>query len=319
MIWRKKGRYCNKKRQAGIENLTFFEFAKKVSEYPRAPRKTRRLCGLRGARAKRVESISLKVKKKALKNAYVIPNLKRAFEVLECVAKNPRGVSFMQLLERLKISKTTLFRILETLESSGYLTTSVEGGLYTLSRKIMTLAYSALEEPNIAAESFDVMRRLRDEAGETVMLGALMEDSCIMVEQEAGPHDFNFTGKLGMKSPLHASAPGKALLAHLPPDALEGALKKISFVRHTERTISNRADLEKELAAIRRRGFATDDGEAVEGLRCAAAAIFNSKGYPAAVLWITGPSRRVSKADLPRLGAMVVRAAREISAKLGHE
>ncbi len=199
MIWRKKGRYCNKKRQAGIENLTFFEFAKKVSEYPRAPRKTRRLCRLRGARAKRAESISLKVKKKALKNAYVIPNLKRAFEVLECVAKNPRGVSFMQLLERLKISKTTLFRILETLESSGYLTTSAEGGLYTLSRKIMTLAYSALEEPNIPAESFDVMRRLRDEAGETVMLGALMEDSCIMVEQEAGPHDFNFTGKPGMK------------------------------------------------------------------------------------------------------------------------
>lgn len=253
------------------------------------------------------------------KSSYIIPNLKRAFQVLECIAKHHHGISFMQLLEDLKCSKTTLFRILITLENTGFITTSEEGGFYFLSRKIMTLAHSALDECNLPAESFQTMRQLRDSVGETVMLGALLDGECVMIEQEVSTKDFNFCGKLGMKSPLHASAPGKALLAFQPLDVSEKLIQKFGLEKFTQKTICKKDALENELQKIRLKGYSTDDGEVIEGLRCVAAPIFNSKGYNIAVIWITAPTQRISLDDFEKIGKEVCLAAKNISTKLGHK
>lgn len=251
------------------------------------------------------------------KSPYIIPNLRRAFEILDRIAKGANGVSYMELLAEFKCSKTTLFRILATLEDSGYVSTSQEGGFYFLSRKIINLAHAAIGECNIPAESVDLMRTLRDELGETVMLGALHNGECVMLEQEVSLHDFNFCGKLGMCSPLHASAPGKCLLAFLPATAYERELANLSFKKITPNTITNRKALEDELKLIRQRGYSTDDCEAVEALRCVAAPIFDNKNYPAAVLWITGPVARVRVEDFSAIAKKVVAVANSISVRLG--
>ena len=257
------------------------------------------------------------MKQKPEKNTYNIPNVERAFAVLEVLAKSPRGAAFMDLLKTTKINKTTLFRILSTLEKTGYVVTSSEGGLFFLSRKIMFLAHSAFEDCNVAVESFEAMRKLRDNVGETVMLGTLIDDACVMVEQEVSLHDFNFSGKLGMKSPLHASAPGKAFLAFLPEESFARTIAKVDFKRYTPNTICTKEEILREISRIRNQGFSFDNGEVLEGLRCAAAPIFDSKGYPVAVIWITGPSHRIKLSDAPKFGKKVKDAAMEISLRLG--
>lgn len=245
---------------------------------------------------------------------YEIPNLIRAFALLEYIAKYPKGVSFPQMLEDMDCSKTTLFRILISLKNSGFVTVSNEGSLYFLSRKIWSLAYASLGEANICAESSDLMRNLRDTTGETVMLGVLLGQECIMIEQEIGNGEFNFIGKLGMKSPLHASAPGKALLAFMPDDELDRILPKLNLKKITQNTIIDPELLKKELALIKKNGFATDMGEVVEGLKCVAAPIFDNKSI-IAVIWVTGPATRLT--DIKSIISATAKAAKEISLRLG--
>jgi predicted transcriptional regulator len=102
---------------------------------------------------------------------YIVPILERALIILEALAKAPRGMGISQLARELGMPKNSVFRILTTLYSSGYLQRDDEGRIYSLSRKILALGYEALDELSLVDKSLDVMRELRDETGETVLRG----------------------------------------------------------------------------------------------------------------------------------------------------
>lgn len=249
--------------------------------------------------------------------AYIIPNVLKSFEVLEYVAKKPDGASFPELVQAMGINKTTLFRILQTLLKSGYLRSSPENTLYFISRNILSLAYLALDEANLPGESIDIMRAIRNELGETVMLGALADGECLLVAQEASAHQFNFLGRLGMRAPLHASAPGKAILAHLPKDEFDCAMGKFPLQKFTKSTMTDKKSLLAELDSIRRKGYSADVAEVVDGVNCVAAPIFDIRGCAVAAIWITGPASRIRQNDFPRLGAYMKSKADIISERLG--
>ena len=256
--------------------------------------------------------------KKNDKKRYVIPNLKKAFELMEILSKSPDGITFPQMLERMHCNKTSLFRILMTIEDMGYVRKSAETDAYSVSRKILSLAYAALCDRSLIGESMDVLRRLRDLTSETTMLGVLLDDECVMIEQEYGLHPFNFTGKLGMKSPLHASAPGKALLAALPEEECRRILSRITLTKNAANTITTIPGLERELEKISAKGYSSDESEAVDGVNCVAAAIRNTHGYPVAVIWITGPSNRVLAGEFELLGKRLRESAEIVSERLGY-
>lgn len=255
--------------------------------------------------------------KSAKKNKYIIPNLRKAFEVLELLSESSDGFSFPSLLDKIDCNKTSLFRILLTIEEMGYIRKNPETDNYFISRKILSLAYASLCDANLIDESMDVMRNLRDETSETTMLGVLLDDECVMIAQEYGNHDFNFTGKLGMKSPLHASAPGKAILAALPEAEREAILKRIKLTKNAENTITDESELRAELEKISKRNYSTDASEAVDGVNCVASIIFDAHSYPVAVLWITAPANRMAKESFESLGARVRERAMQISERLG--
>ena len=256
--------------------------------------------------------------KKNDRKRYIIPNLKKAFELLEMLSESPDGITFPQMLEKMACNKTSLFRILMTIEDMGYIRKNPETDAYSVSRKILSLAYSALCDSNLIGESMDILRKVRDITAETTMLGVLLDDECVMIEQEYGLHPFNFTGKLGMKSPLHASAPGKALLAALPDDERAAVISRIKLTKNAANTITTVPGLEKELERIAANGYSSDESEAVDGVNCVAAAIRNSHGYPVAVLWITGPSNRILAGEFDILGRQLCDSAKAISERLGY-
>lgn len=249
---------------------------------------------------------------------YRIPNLEKAFAALEAIAAARGGLAFPQLLEKVACNKTSLFRISLTLEKIGYIRKNRETGAYSITKKILPLAYSSLCDANLVEESLPVMRRLRDSTGETAMLGAYLNGECVMISQEGGEHPFNFMGRLGMTSPLHASAPGKAILATMPAGERRKIAARLNLEKFAKNTITDSAELLRALEECEKKGYSTDESEAVDGVNCVAAAIFDRHGFPAAALWITAPAGRIDPKDFPKLGELVKAAAAEISENLGY-
>ena len=249
---------------------------------------------------------------------YIVPILERALIILEALAKAPRGMGISELSRELGMPKNSVFRILTTLYSSGYLQRDEEGRIYSLSRKILALGYEALDDLSLVDKSLDVMRELRDETGETVLVGTLVGDHGVVLELVPSSQPIKFLVDVGARFPLHTAAPAKAMLAFLPKTDLEAHLQRIVFRKFTRSTITSQAPFRRLLEEVRESGVAFDREEEMESLHCVAAPIFDHRGYPVAALWITGPSYRFREEDFPRLGRKVRQAAERVSARFGH-
>ncbi|MCX7824542.1 MAG: IclR family transcriptional regulator [Verrucomicrobiae bacterium] len=246
-----------------------------------------------------------------------VPILDRSLQILGHLLQTPQGQSLSEIARALDFPKNTVYRILNTLCAHDYVRRDEATRLYTLSRKMATLAYDSAQDRGLLENSLDVMRRLRDVAKETVVISILDRNEGLVLEQVPSVHPFRFVCDPGTRQTIYASASTKAILAFLPDRERDAALKGVMFKRLTATTISSRAKFEKTLAAVRRVGYAVDRAEALDGVHCVAAPIFNHQGFPVAALTITGPAERIPASQFPRLGALVVAHATEISKRLG--
>ena len=147
-----------------------------------------------------------------------------------------------------------------------------------------------------------MLRSLRDELKETVLIGTIVETEFVVLGQVLGSHHFKFSLDLGSRLPLHTSAPAKAMMAWLPPGERAALVSRISFTRFNERTLSDVKALSQELEQARADGYALDRGEQLSGIHCVAAPVFNRHGYPIAGIWTTGPVDRIRPEDLTVVG-----------------
>jgi DNA-binding IclR family transcriptional regulator len=235
--------------------------------------------------------------------------------ILEYLADKPKGCGVTELSERLKYSKNSVFRIAKTLKMYGYLNEVDKA--YTVSTKLLALGYTALGEVNIIEKAFDVMRDLRDEAKETVLIGTLVGLHGVVLEQVPSSYEIKFMIDVGHIFLPHTAAPGKAMLAYLPDDERERIVKNMEYKKFNQRTIGNPKAMLSYLEEVRRKGFAVDRAERIEGLHGVACPVFNHWGYPVASIWVTGPSFRMPVSDFARLGELVKKHARRISQRLG--
>ena len=249
---------------------------------------------------------------------YHIPNLKRALEVFEVLAKNTDGVSLTEIAKITGYSKNSIFRIICTLEDCGYVVKNRDQRKIRLSRKLAALGYAAFGESNIVERGMDIVRKMRDELEETSMLGTMLEEDCVLLEQAPGIHPFKFLGEVGMRICFNASAPGKAMLAFLPQEERDRRLSSIKFKKFNSRTITDKKSFSEELEKVRASGYSVDNGEEIEGVNCVGAPVFDAHGYPIAAIWITGPRERVNESDFDKIGAKVKFYADKISARLGY-
>ena len=163
-----------------------------------------------------------------------------------------------------------------------------------------------ISEQNLVERSLRRMRLVRDQAGETVLLGTLGDGYGLVVEQVPSNQPVKFLIDIGHRFPLHTAAPGKALLASLPEDELEQQLRRMLFTRFNERHDYRPRPVLEELAEVRVRGYAVvDRGEEIDTLHCVAVAIYNSREYPVASMWVTGPSFRMKETDFENIASIV--------------
>jgi IclR family acetate operon transcriptional repressor len=163
-----------------------------------------------------------------------------------------------------------------------------------------------------------VLRRLVLEQGETAHLAVATTNGGLYVLQERPEGRVSVETDLGAVPVLHASATGKALLAWLDPTD-RGSRLPAALVAHTAATMVDRSALEADLRAVRRRGYAVDDEELQEGVRCVAAPVRGIGGSVVATVGLSGPVERVPKSRIPTLGRAVLSAAGEVTDALGGE
>ena len=249
--------------------------------------------------------------------SYIIPNLDRALRVLEHLSTRQEGGSITEIANQLSLPKNSVFRILRTLAASGYL--DEHDKRYRVTSKILSMGYSAVKSTHLVEASMGEMRTLRDEIDETVFVGTLSEGKVVILEELASLQLVKFTIEIGHKVPIHASAPGKAILAFLPAAEQKSLLAHIAFTRFNDRTIPGTKAMMKEIERIQAAGYALDLGEEVVELWCAAAPILDYRAYPIASIWLSGPEFRVSKMDLAKVGTAVRDHALRISKQFGFD
>jgi DNA-binding IclR family transcriptional regulator len=252
------------------------------------------------------------------RSRYKVPNLERGLLIMEHLMGFPQGLQQSEIAAQLHCSKTSVFRITMTLLEFGYLVRDEETKALRLSRKLIAMGNRTLGEDDLMSTAVDILKKLRDQVRETVLLGTLVDHELVVLGQVLGSHPFKFSIDLGTRVPLHTAAPGKAILAHLPENERDQILRKMSFEKFNERTISSVESFIRELELVKRDGYGLDRGEQLTGIHCVAAPVFNRHGYPIAAAWTTGPTDRIRETDFEKIGAWVKAHALAISERLGY-
>ncbi|MGM0823329.1 MAG: IclR family transcriptional regulator domain-containing protein [Pseudomonadota bacterium] len=244
-------------------------------------------------------------------------SLVRGLNLLEYLASSPEGLALSSLAEMADLAPSTTHRLLQALQSQGFVSQENEQGLWRIDVKTFRIGNSFLEARDVVATSRPFLRRLTAETGETANLGIRDADTAVFLAQHESPQMMRMITRLGSRAPLHASGVGKALLAWMPEDERAQLLARGELARVTENTLYQPDTLLSEMRRIRDQGFACDREEHAIGLHCVAACVHDEHGLPLAAISVSGPVARIPESRLLELGALVRQVADEITLQLG--
>ena len=232
-------------------------------------------------------------------------------------ASGPAGVS--ALARDLNEPKSTVQRSLETLHQAGWLSAApdpIEGRKrsWSLTSKLTSLKRDA-GRARLRDAALEQMERLRQQTRETIHLMAPEGQTVVLIERLDSPQTLRTVRQLGATTPLHAASNGKAVLAWLSP-AERAAYLARPLPAFTPRTLTDPAALERDLEAIRARGYSLSAGELDLDVRAVAAAIRLASGEPIAALSISCPALRFPDEKTSQYGDWVRQAAARISVAL---
>lgn len=242
--------------------------------------------------------------------------LEKAARVLACLENHESAVPLQHIARRSKLVKSSAFRLLYTLEKLGYVQRLEPGPHYRLGPRLLSLAATALQKRDLNRTALPFMESLLTRFRETVNLGVLDQGEVLYVQVLESPQTFRLAARAGLRSPLHSTAMGKSLLAHLAAKEVAAAVGP-KLRRFTPRTIGTMEALRKELARVRRRGYAVDNQEDSDGARCLGAPIFDAGNRVVAALSIAAPATRMNPVRLREMARDIRAACRSISRELG--
>ncbi|MBF9044044.1 helix-turn-helix domain-containing protein [Rhodobacterales bacterium HKCCE4037] len=246
-----------------------------------------------------------------------IKSLDRAMEVFEHLSTLP-GATLSALAKELWQSAATVYRVLVTLEGRGLVEFDQARQTWHVGAQAFVIGARYLQRTSLQERARPVMRQLMEQTGETANLGIARDTHVLFVGQVETPATIRAFFPPGTLSPMHASGIGKALLAQMSDDRLSHLIATAPLDRFTDNTLVEPNTLRADLEATRARGYAIDDEEKTEGMRCIAAPIFDFSGVAVAGLSVSGPVSRVKPSETERLADAVMRAAASLSAAMGY-
>lgn len=247
--------------------------------------------------------------------ASLAPAVEGATKIIAFLAEAEREVGISEISRGTDINKNMVFRILNTLEQVGWVYCSDQK--YSLTLALFGMSSRPISRLSLNTVATPILYDLLNKTGESTYLGILNNDKVLYTQHLDGVKNVRVAGRVGGEYDLYCSAPGKVLLAFSDKAFIEEYTSR-SLVKRTKNTITEKAEIIKELENIRSNGYATDREEFGNGVVCAAAPIFDYSGKVIAVIGcsaftLDGKSAEIIEKLLPS----VRDAAKEISTRLG--
>ncbi|MDR1946922.1 MAG: IclR family transcriptional regulator [Desulfovibrio sp.] len=242
----------------------------------------------------------------------------RAFQILECLTHEIKGLRITDLTRLTGLHKATVFRMLNTLIGMGYVTKSPESDYYKPTLKILSVSNRLLSRYELRSIAAADIQRLADDSGQAVHLSVPDADETVIVEKVEVHSPFRLAFHIGRRAAMYSTGTGKVFLAHMPQDELEAYMARVPLEPLTPSTVRDREQLTRELAKVRRVGYAVDQEEATPGVGCVAAPIMDFSGRVAAAVSVTGAVAAIV-GSVAQITPLVTATAENISHKLGYQ
>jgi DNA-binding IclR family transcriptional regulator len=253
------------------------------------------------------------------KSPYRVQVVDRALAALDVLANRSSECSLVELCTALKLHKSTVHRLMMVLEQHRLVDKNPETGGYRLGLKLFEFGSKAIAAFDPRRHARPYLDRLQRELGETVFFCILDEGQVFYLEKVESQQSVRTACTVGSRAPAYCTAVGKAMLAELPDAEVDDIVRRWGLKAITTNTITTPEALRAELKAVVSRGYAIDNEEKEEGLRCVSAAVRGHSGKLFAAISVSGPAFRITKQRIPEIGQVVMRAANDLSAEFGYQ
>ncbi|WP_440763422.1 IclR family transcriptional regulator [Natronorubrum sp. DTA7] len=233
-------------------------------------------------------------------------SVERAFALVDELAENGGG-RVSELAKRVDMPVSTAHDHLQTLVETGYV--RMEGKEYQTTTRFLEVGHRQRHRLEVFKAVRDELETVAEETDEHATLFIEEADQAVILAVQEGSDAVNLFAYPGARMPMHAVAPGKAMLASMPTDRVESIIDRQGLVELTSRTISDPDILFEQLETIRERGYAVDEGERIAGMVCIAAPIFDKSDRVRGAICVCGPQSRIDERRRDEIADVVQRAA----------
>jgi len=244
-------------------------------------------------------------------------SLLKVIDIIEAVAENG-NVGIRKLSALTGFPPSTIHRIVSTLVERKYFKQDPITRTYSLSFRFLELGTRVQQQFNIASLARPHLERLMSKTKESVNIAVRDGDSVIYLDHVRSTHAMlQLFTRPGARVSLYATGVGKMFMSRFGQEELDAYLKRTLRIKYTPRTLIERDEIIEELNHIREQGFAVDNEEMEEGVRCVAALVFNHDGEPSTAISLSGAAIRIIPEKFEYYGEEIRRCVQDISRELG--
>lgn len=251
-------------------------------------------------------------------NTSHVQSVARAITLLDLLARENREMPLTEIAKAVNWPKSTVHGLIATLRDHSYVDQSPVTGCYRLGVRLFELGNIVARSWDIRTISLPAMQNLNNLLGEMVQLATEDKGEVLYLERLDSTHMMRIVSEIGARLPMHCTGLGKVLLAYKRPAEIKWILSKHGMPPMTARTITDREVLERELIKIRRQGYAVDDREVMDSLRCIAAPIYDRSENVKYAVSVSGLANSLQGERLEKVIGELIRTADSISYAMGY-
>ncbi len=253
------------------------------------------------------------------KSNYIIQSVSHALDVLEEFKGDAIELGVTELSKKLKLHKNNIFRLLATLEARGYIEQNKSTENYRLGLKSLELGQTFVRQMGLLRQARPSLEKLAARVNETCYLAVMRNGDVVYLDVAEANQTVRVASRIGLRLPVHCTAVGKVLVAADTEEEIKKRLPE-HLEKRTPKTITDTRTLLDQLLKVAKQGYALDDEEYEEGVRCVAAPVRDYTGNVVAAVSVSAPAMRMAdKKVVDELTHAVKETAQELSRRLGYQ
>ncbi len=245
-----------------------------------------------------------------------VQSVDRALVIIETLAEDDEGYRLTDLAVRTGLSPSTVHRLLTTLEKRRFVQFDRDESMWHIGAQSFAVGSTFVRRRNFVTQALPYLRKLRDQTRETANLAVVDDGAMVVLTRVESREIMRSVTKVGGRVPMVASGLGKAVLSTYSNEDVFAIIRREGMPRLTSKSIVRAGELCKSLHDIRQQGYSVDDEEALIGLRCVSAVVYDDCSEPLAAISVSGKASRVPHDRLPVLGKLVQEVAAELTKAL---